>query len=71
MSMKDGSIDIDDLMKITDEYMALWRAAKEPMDSRSQRGLIGEMLSVKRIGETIGLAATIDRWEGQYGSCMI
>lgn len=68
MSMKDGSIDIDKLMKITDEYMALWRAAKEPMDLRSQRGLIGEMLSVKRIGETIGLAATIDRWEGQYGS---
>ena len=66
--MKDGSIDIDELMKITDEYMALWRAAKEPMDLRSQRGLIGEMLSVKRIGETIGLAATIDRWEGQYGS---
>lgn len=68
LSMKDGSIEIEDLMKIADEYIALWKVAKEPMDYRSQRGLIGEMLSIQKIGEEIGIASAIEKWEGQYGS---
>ncbi len=67
MEMKDGTIDLQTLNRIVEEYRALWRRPREPMDVRSQRGLIGEMLVVQRLDSVIGFATALDKWEGPNG----
>jgi hypothetical protein len=66
MEMKNDKIDLQTLNRLVEEYRALWRRPREPMDTRSQRGLIGEMSVVERLDPIIGFAAAVDRWEGPF-----
>jgi len=67
MEMRNGTIDLQTLNRLVEEYRALWKRPREPMDSRTQRGLIGEMLVVQRLDSIIGFAAAVDKWQGPFG----
>jgi hypothetical protein len=66
MEMKNSKIDLQTLNRLVEEYRALWRRPREPLDTRAQRGLIGEMSVVERLDPIIGFAAAVDRWEGPF-----
>ena len=66
MEMKNDKIDLQTLNKLVEEYRALWRRPREPMDVRAQRGLIAEMSVIERLDPIIGFAAAVDRWGGPF-----
>jgi hypothetical protein len=62
--MKNGVIDLKTLRETVDEHRSLWEAPREPLSASEQRGLIGELTTIKRLGSIIPAASIVSRWRG-------
>lgn len=64
LRMSNGTIDLRTLREVVDEHRSLWEAPREPLSNTEQRGLIGELSTVMRLGDTVPAASVVTRWRG-------
>ena len=62
--MKNGAIDLKTLRETVDEHRSLWEAPREPLSASEQRGLIGELTTIQRLGSIVPAASIVSRWRG-------
>jgi len=67
MEMSDGKISIETIKRIVDEHRALWAPPREPIGIPAQRGLIGEMEVVKKLGDAHTPNHIVSCWRGPDG----
>jgi len=64
LRMSNGTIDLQTLREVVDEHRSLWEAPREPLSNTEQRGLIGELHTVMKLGNTVPAASVVTRWRG-------
>lgn len=64
LRMSKGTVCLTALKAVVDEYRALWSSAREPLSLGKQRGLIAEMLVVRKLAEQSSPASVIQNWRG-------
>lgn len=64
LRMSNGTIDLRTLREVVEEHRSLWEAPREPLSNPEQRGLIGELSTVMRLGDTVPAASVVTRWRG-------
>jgi hypothetical protein len=67
MEMNGSSISIETIKRIVDEHRALWAPPREPIGVPAQRGLIGEMEVVKKLGDAHSPNHIVSCWRGPDG----
>ncbi len=64
LKMKNGTIALQTLRETVDEHRSLWSKPSEPLTTSEQRGLIGELVVVMKVGSLVSPASIISRWRG-------
>jgi len=67
LEMQDGKISIEIVKRIVDEHRALWAPPREPLSVIAQRGLIGEIEVVKKLGDSHTPNHIVSCWRGPDG----
>lgn len=62
--MNSETIDLETLRTTVEEHRSLWAAPKEPLTIPEQKGLIGELAVVMKLGNAIPPAIAVNKWRG-------
>jgi hypothetical protein len=62
--MVGDTIDLETLRTTVEEHRSLWAAPKEPLTISEQKGLIGELAIVMKLGRVIPPATAVNKWRG-------
>ena len=62
--MVENTIDLETLRRAVEEHRSLWAAPKEPLTIPEQKGLIGELAVVMKLGKVIPPATAVNKWKG-------
>lgn len=62
--MNSETIDLETLRTTVEEHRSLWAAPKEPLTIPEQKGLIGELAVIMKLGESIPPTTAVNKWKG-------